>query len=126
MARKDIKRYSLEELKALRARGKTRTRADADAPVREIDADFWEHAHVVMPGPGAGGVQPLVKSTARLIGGPVDDRDIEVREVGSVVRHECCAKPPCECGDQQVSVVVGPPESPSLRPEPRSSHMGRS
>ena len=78
------------------------------------------------PGPGAGGVQPLVKSTARLIGGPVDDRDIEVREVGSVVRHECCAKPPCECGDQQVSVVVGPPESPSLRPEPRSSHMGRS
>ena len=50
MARKDIKRYSPEELKALRVRGKTRTRADA--PVREIDADFWEHAHLVMPGPG--------------------------------------------------------------------------
>ena len=29
-------------------------------------------------------------STARLIGGPVDDRDIEVREVGSVVRDERC------------------------------------
>src|SRR5713101_1923424 len=50
MARKDMKRYSLEELKALRASGKTRTRADA--PVREIDKDFWEHAHVVMPGTG--------------------------------------------------------------------------
>ena len=49
MARKDIKRYSLAELKALRARGKTHTRADA--PVREVDEDFWRHARVVLPGP---------------------------------------------------------------------------
>src|SRR5881628_3256871 len=60
MARKDIKRSSLEELKVLRARGKTRTRADA--PVREIDADFWEHAHVVMPGSGKTSVHLRVDS----------------------------------------------------------------
>src|SRR2546422_8080807 len=60
MARKDIKRSSLEELKALRARGKTRTRADA--PVREIEEDFWEHAHVVMPGSGKTSVHLRVDS----------------------------------------------------------------
>lgn len=60
MARKDIKRYSLEELKAMRARGKTRTRADA--PVREIDEEFWRHARVVMPGPGKMSVHLRVDS----------------------------------------------------------------
>jgi uncharacterized protein (DUF4415 family) len=50
MPRRDIKRYSLEELKALQARGKTRTRADA--PLSEIEEGFWEHAQVVMPAPG--------------------------------------------------------------------------
>jgi len=50
MPRRDIKRYSLEELKALQARGKTRTRADA--PFSEIEEGFWEHAQVVMPAPG--------------------------------------------------------------------------
>jgi uncharacterized protein (DUF4415 family) len=58
--RKDIKRYSLEELKALRARGKTRTHADA--PVREIDKDFWEYAHGVMPSPGKTSVHLRVDS----------------------------------------------------------------
>ena len=61
-------------------------------------------------------------STARLIGGPVDDRDIEVREVGSVVRDERCPKPPCESGDQQVGVVVSPPVSTPIRPEPCCLH----
>ena len=62
-------------------------------------------------------------STARLIGGPVDDRDIEVREVGSVVRDERCPKPPCESGDQpgrrrraSVRVDADPPKA--LRPPP--------
>ena len=40
--------------------GKTRTRADA--PVREIDKDFWEHAHVVMPGTGKTSVHLRVDS----------------------------------------------------------------
>ena len=48
MARKDFECYSLEELKALRARGKTRTRADA--PVRGIAEDFWEHPRVCWSG----------------------------------------------------------------------------
>jgi hypothetical protein len=61
-------------------------------------------------------------STARLIGGPVDDRDIEVREVGSVVRDERCPKSPCERGDQQVGVVVSPPVSTPIRPEPCCLH----
>lgn len=60
MARKDIKRYSLDELKAMRARGKTRTRADA--PGREIDEAFWQHARVVMPGPGKMSVHLRVDS----------------------------------------------------------------
>lgn len=60
MARKDIRRYSLDELKALRARGKTRTRADA--PVREIDEDFWKNAHMVMPPPGKTSVHLRVDS----------------------------------------------------------------
>jgi uncharacterized protein (DUF4415 family) len=60
MARKDIKRYSVEELKTLRARSKTHTRADA--PVREIEEDFWEHAQVVMPVPGKTSVHLRVDS----------------------------------------------------------------
>ena len=50
MARKDIRRYSVDELKAMRAQGKTRTRADA--PVHKIDEDFWKNARVVMPTEG--------------------------------------------------------------------------
>jgi hypothetical protein len=59
---------------------------------------------------------------ARLIGRPVDDRDIEVRKVGGVVRNECRPKAPRERGDQQVGVVVRPPVTPPVRPEPRCLH----
>ncbi len=45
--KEDIRRYSLEELKQLRAQGKTRTRADA--PVFPLDDGFWELARVIMP-----------------------------------------------------------------------------
>jgi uncharacterized protein (DUF4415 family) len=45
----DTRRYSAEALRAERARGKTRTRADA--PVRPVDEDFWRNARVVMPPP---------------------------------------------------------------------------
>jgi uncharacterized protein (DUF4415 family) len=47
MAKKDIARYSADDLKALRARGKTATRADA--PTREIDENFWKTARVILP-----------------------------------------------------------------------------
>jgi len=60
--------------------------------------------------------------TARLIGRPVDDRDLEVGEVGGVVRDERCSKPPRERSDQQVSVVVAPPVSPPVGPESRCLH----
>ncbi|MSP88697.1 MAG: hypothetical protein EXQ92_07785 [Alphaproteobacteria bacterium] len=40
-------RHSLTELKALRARGRGKTRNDA--PVHSVDAAFWRKARVVMP-----------------------------------------------------------------------------
>ncbi len=46
----DTRQYSPEALKAERALGKTRTRADA--PAHTVDDDFWRNAHVVMPPPG--------------------------------------------------------------------------
>ncbi len=46
----DTRQYSPETLKAERAQGKTRTRADA--PARSVDDDFWSNARVVMPPPG--------------------------------------------------------------------------
>jgi len=49
MASDDTKTYSLETLSAMRARGETATRADA--PVYELDADFWNSARVVRPAP---------------------------------------------------------------------------
>jgi uncharacterized protein (DUF4415 family) len=48
MAKEDIKRYSLEELLAMRKRGETQTRPDA--PAIELDEEFWRNARVVMPG----------------------------------------------------------------------------
>ncbi len=50
----DTRRYSPETLKAERARGRTRTRADA--PARPVDDDFWRDARVVMPPPGKASV----------------------------------------------------------------------
>jgi len=46
----DTKQYTLETLKAERASGNSRTRADA--PARAVDDDFWRNARVVMPPPG--------------------------------------------------------------------------
>ncbi|MCX7376651.1 MAG: BrnA antitoxin family protein [Alphaproteobacteria bacterium] len=46
----DTRQFSAETLKAERARGETRTRADA--PARAVDEDFWRNARVVMPPPG--------------------------------------------------------------------------
>jgi uncharacterized protein (DUF4415 family) len=49
MASDDTRTYSLETLRAMRARGETETRADA--PLYEVDADFWATARVVRPSP---------------------------------------------------------------------------
>ena len=48
MTKKNSAQYSAAELTALRAAGETATRADA--PMRDIDAEFWEKARVVPPG----------------------------------------------------------------------------
>jgi len=48
MARKDTSRYSLAELKAMHERGDY-VPTKADAPIPEIDADFWKNATIVMP-----------------------------------------------------------------------------
>jgi uncharacterized protein (DUF4415 family) len=50
----DTRRYSTEALRAERARGKTRTRADA--PAHSVDEDFWRDARVVMPPPNKASV----------------------------------------------------------------------
>ncbi len=50
MEENDTRKYSLEELRELRERGETETRADA--PVFSLEPDFWENARVVMPPPG--------------------------------------------------------------------------
>jgi uncharacterized protein (DUF4415 family) len=47
MAKEDIRRYSLDELRAMHDRGETLTRPDA--PEIELDEDFWRNARVVMP-----------------------------------------------------------------------------
>ena len=48
MAKDDIRRYSLAELKARRKQGLTKTRPDA--PEIELDETFWKNARLVMPG----------------------------------------------------------------------------
>ena len=45
---------SSQTLRAERAHGKTRTRADA--PAHPVDEDFWRNARVVMPPPGKASV----------------------------------------------------------------------
>ena len=47
MANEDIKKYSLEELKAMREAGQSQTKSDAHA--LEVDEAFWETAKVTMP-----------------------------------------------------------------------------
>ena len=48
MAKEDIRRFSLAELKARRKKGLTKTRPNA--PEIELDEAFWKSARVVMPG----------------------------------------------------------------------------
>ena len=60
MAKKDIRRYSLDELRGMRERGETETRPDA--PVREPDADFWRTARVTMPPSGKASIHLRVDS----------------------------------------------------------------
>lgn len=43
----DTRRYSLDELKAIRQQGKTETRADA--PAYPVEDAFWNHARITMP-----------------------------------------------------------------------------
>jgi uncharacterized protein (DUF4415 family) len=47
MADDDIRRFSLDELKAMRERGEGQTRSDA--PTFELDEAFWQKARVVRP-----------------------------------------------------------------------------
>ena len=47
MGNDDTKKYSLEELRKMRERGETETRADA--PVYSLEPDFWDNARVIMP-----------------------------------------------------------------------------
>jgi uncharacterized protein (DUF4415 family) len=47
MGENDTRKYSLEELRELRERGETKTRADA--PVFSLEPNFWENARVVVP-----------------------------------------------------------------------------
>jgi len=51
MEKEDIRRYSMEELKEMRARGDyVRTRPDAPESDEGLDEEFWKNARVVMPG----------------------------------------------------------------------------
>lgn len=45
--KEDIRRYSPEELRAMRESGETYT--SKAAPVYPVDEDFWKNAQVVMP-----------------------------------------------------------------------------
>jgi uncharacterized protein (DUF4415 family) len=47
MAENDTRKYSVEELRELRERGETETRADA--PVVSLEPGFWDNARVVIP-----------------------------------------------------------------------------
>ena len=58
--KKDTRTYSLDELRALRERGETETRADA--PPLSLNAEFWENARVVMPPSGKSSVHLRVDS----------------------------------------------------------------
>ena len=53
-ASNDTRQYSAETLRAERARGKTRSRADA--PAHPVDEEFWRNARVVMPAPNKASV----------------------------------------------------------------------
>ncbi len=58
--KKDTRNYSLDELREMRERGETESRADAAA--LSVDAEFWENARVVMPPSGKSSVHLRVDS----------------------------------------------------------------
>jgi uncharacterized protein (DUF4415 family) len=58
--RKGTRTYSLDELRELRERGETESRADA--PALSVGAEFWENARVVMPPPGKASIHLRVDS----------------------------------------------------------------
>jgi uncharacterized protein (DUF4415 family) len=58
--KKDTRTYSLDELRELRERGETESRADA--PALSVGAEFWENARVVMPPPGKASIHLRVDS----------------------------------------------------------------
>jgi hypothetical protein len=60
MARRDRKRYSLDDLKAMRERGDYLP-TKPEAPTAEIGEEFWQNARVVMP-PGRASVHLRVDS----------------------------------------------------------------
>ena len=59
-AKKGTRNYSLDELREMRERGETETRADA--PVLSLDAEFWDNARVVMPPRGKSSIHLRVDS----------------------------------------------------------------
>lgn len=65
-AGEDTRKYSLDELREMRERGETATRADA--PVFSLEADFSENASVVMP-PRAPGHAAAVREYGEEAGG---------------------------------------------------------
>ena len=58
--KKGTRKYSLDELRELRERGETESRADA--PALSVDAEFWQNARVVMPPPGKSSIHLRVDS----------------------------------------------------------------
>ena len=61
--KKDTKKYSLDELREMRERVETKTRADALAV--SLDAEFWDNARVVMPPRGKSSIHLPIASDAR-------------------------------------------------------------
>jgi uncharacterized protein (DUF4415 family) len=59
-AEKGTRKYSLGELREMRERGETQTRADA--PTFSLSPEFWENARVVMPPSGKSSVHLRVDS----------------------------------------------------------------
>jgi uncharacterized protein (DUF4415 family) len=58
--KKDRRTYSLDELREMRERGETETRADA--PALSVGAELWEDARVLMPPPGKSSIHLRVDS----------------------------------------------------------------
>jgi uncharacterized protein (DUF4415 family) len=57
---KDTRKYSLDELREMRERGETETRADA--PALSLDVEFWENARVVMAPRGKSSIHLRIDS----------------------------------------------------------------